>query len=142
MSIIQKSLRKIPREIYIYVLWGIVVGAVNLGSAWIFMSKCGMDPVRANLLAWVLYNFVSFVTNRKSVFHTAAETLWEFVKEMISFYVSRVFTLFVEEGIIYVLVDRIHLWAMGVKTFTSVLVIFLNYYISKRFIFKKIKEKL
>ena len=54
----------------------------------------------------------------------------------------RVFTLVVEEGLIYILVDRLHLWAMGIKTFTSVLVIFLNYYISKKFIFRKIKEKL
>ena len=52
------------------------------------------------------------------------------------------FTLAVEEGLIYILVDRLHLWAMGIKTFTSVLVIFLNYYISKKFIFRKIKEKL
>ena len=109
---VDKVLKKIPREIYIYILWGIVVGAVNLGSAW------------------------------KSVFHTVAETAWEFIKELVSFYVSRVFTLVVEEGLIYILVDRLHLWAMGIKTFTSVLVIFLNYYISKKFIFRKIKEKL
>ena len=42
---VDKVLKKIPREIYIYILWGIVVGAVNLGSTWIFMSKCGIDPV-------------------------------------------------------------------------------------------------
>ena len=131
---VDKVLKKIPREIYIYILWGIVVGAVNLGSAWIFMYKCGIEPVRANFLAWILYNFVSFITNRKSVFHTVAETAWEFIKELVSFYVSRVFTLVVEEGLIYILVDRLHLWAMGIKTFTSVLVIFLNYYISKKFI--------
>ncbi len=49
------------------------MGAVNLGSAWIFMYRCGIEPVRANFLAWILYNFVSFITNRKSVFHTVAE---------------------------------------------------------------------
>ena len=58
---VDKVLKKIPREIYIYILWGIVVGAVNLGSAWIFMYKCGIEPVRANFLAWILYNFVSFI---------------------------------------------------------------------------------
>ena len=137
-----KMLKKIPREIYIYILWGIVVGAVNLGSTWIFMSKCGIDPVRANFLAWILYNFVSFITNRKSVFHTAAETAWEFIKELLAFYASRIFTLIVEEGLIYILVDRLHLWAMGIKTFTSILVIILNYYISKKIIFRKIKERL
>lgn len=140
--LVKEYLKKIPREIYIYILWGIVVGIVNLGSAWIFMYKCGIDPVRANLLAWILYNFVSFITNRKSVFHTAVNTAWEFIKELFSFYISRIFTLFVEEVLIYILVDKLHIWAMGVKAFTSILVIFLNYYISKKYIFKKVKERL
>ena len=86
---------------------------------------------------WIIINFIEIPkTGRKE------ETAWEFIKELVSFYVSRVFTLVVEEGLIYILVDRLHLWAMGIKTFTSVLVIFLNYYISKKFIFRKIKEKL
>ena len=57
-------------------------------------------------------------------------------------YASRIFTLIVEEGLIYILVDRLHLWAMGIKTFTSILVIILNYYISKKIIFRKIKDSL
>lgn len=141
MFLIDK-MKKIPKEIYIYIMWGVVVGIVNLGSAWIFMYKCGIDPVRANFLAWILYNFVSFVTNRKSVFHMVSETAGEFVRELISFYVSRVFTLIVEEALIFLLVDVLKLWAMGIKAFTSVLVIVLNYYISKKFIFKTMKEKL
>ena len=40
------------------------------------------------------------------MFHTVAETAWEFIKELVSFYVSRVFTLVVEEGLIYILVDE------------------------------------
>jgi putative flippase GtrA len=135
-----KILRKIQKEIYIYISWGVLVGAVNLGSSWLFMYPCHMKPLYANFLSWVLYNFVSFVTNRTTVFHTAAKTFREFVLEMGFFYASRVFTLLVEEGIIYLLVNVMKLWAMGVKIFTSILVIFLNYYISKTFIFRKVKS--
>lgn len=46
---VDKVLKKIPREIYIYILWGIVVGAVNLGSAWIFMYKCGIETCQGQL---------------------------------------------------------------------------------------------
>ena len=62
-----KLLRKIPKEIYIYIAWGILVGAVNLGSAWFFMYKCGINEIYANYMSWILYNYVSFATNRKSV---------------------------------------------------------------------------
>ncbi|MGN0396246.1 MAG: GtrA family protein [Coprococcus sp.] len=130
-----KILKKIPKEIYIYVLWGILVGIVNVGSLWIFMNKCGINELYANFMSWLLYNYVSFVTNRKSVFHTHTQNIKEYVIQLIQFYISRVITLVIETGLIFLLVTVIHLPAMGVKIFTSILVIFLNYFISKKFIF-------
>jgi putative flippase GtrA len=117
------------------VLWGVVVGAVNIGSLWLFHYKFGINEIISNLMAWILYNFVSFVTNRKSVFHTQTENARQYLMQLIQFYLSRVLTLLVEEGIIFLLVTLLGWWAMGVKIFTSILVIFLNYFISKKYIF-------
>lgn len=128
-------LRKIPKEIYIYIAWGVLVGAVNLGSSWFLIYECHINEIYANYIAWILYNFVSFATNRKSVFHTKAKTAKAYIFELILFYISRISTLLIETGIIYVFVTRLGWYAMGVKVFTSVLVIFLNYFISKKFIF-------
>lgn len=130
-----KVLQKIPKEIYIYIAWGILVGAVNLGSAWFFMYKCGINEIYANYMSWILYNYVSFATNRKSVFHTKAATVKAYFIELALFYLSRVSTLLIETGIIFALVTGLKWNAMGVKVFTSILVIFLNYFISKKFIF-------
>lgn len=127
--------KKIPKEIYIYILWGILVGIVNIGSAWIFMYKCGLNELYANFVSWILYNYVSFVTNRKTVFHTHTQNIKEYVIQLIQFYISRVITLLIETGLIFLLVTVMSLPAMGVKVFTSILVIFLNYFISKKFIF-------
>ena len=99
-----KLLRKIPKEIYIYIAWGILVGAVNLGSAWFFMYKCGINEIYANYMSWILYNYVSFATNRKSVFHTKAATVKAYFIELALFYLSRVSTLLIETGIIFALV--------------------------------------
>lgn len=130
-----KLLKRIPKEIYIYILWGILVGAVNIGSTWIFIYKVGMYEIWANFFAWILYNYVSFVTNRKSVFHTHTKNVKEYVIQLFQFYVSRVFTLLIETGIIFLLVTVFGWFALGVKLFTSVLIIFLNYFISKKLIF-------
>lgn len=93
-----KLLRKIPKEIYIYIAWGILVGAVNLGSAWVFMYKCGINEIYANYMSWILYNYVSFATNRKSVFHTKAATIKAYFIELGLFYLSRISTLLIETG--------------------------------------------
>ena len=135
-------IRKIPREIYIYMAWGLLVGVVNIGSAWFFINKCDIAPVRANFLSWILYNMVSFLTNRKTVFHSAVSSVGGFFKELLSFYLSRVFTFFVESILVYIFIDRLGLWVIGVKVVTSVIVIFLNYYISKKVVFKKLKKML
>ena len=86
-------------------------------------------------MSWILYNYVSFATNRKSVFHTKAATVKAYFIELALFYLSRVSTLLIETGIIFALVTGLKWNAMGVKVFTSILVIFLNYFISKKFIF-------
>lgn len=134
-NIVMVLLRKIPKEIYIYIAWGVLVGAVNLGSSWFLIYECHINEIYANYIAWILYNFVSFATNRKSVFHTKAKTAKAYIFELILFYISRISTLLIETGIIYVFVTRLGWYAMGVKVFTAVLVIFLNYFISKKFIF-------
>ncbi len=130
-----KLLKKIPKEIYIYILWGILVGLVNIGSAWFFIYKCGINEIYANFMSWILYNYVSFVTNRKSVFHTHTQNIKEYLVQLVQFYISRVITLLIETGLIFLLVTVIGLPAMIIKIFTSILVIFLNYFISKKFIF-------
>ena len=132
-----KLFKKIPKEIYIYILWGILVGIVNVGSLAFFMYKVGLNEILSNILSWVLYNFVSFITNRRMVFHTEAESIKEFSIELVNFYISRGFTLIVETGIIFLFVTILSWWAIGVKIFTAVLMIFLNYFISKHIVFKR-----
>ncbi len=99
------------------------------------MYKLEINEIGANMLSWILYNYVSFVTNRKTVFHTHTKNMKEYVIQLFQFYVSRVLTLGIELLIVFLLVTVLGWYAMGVKIFTSILVIFLNYFISKRFIF-------
>lgn len=130
-----RLLKKIPKEIYIYILWGILVGFVNIGSAWFFMYELEINEISANVLSWILYNYVSFMTNRKTVFHTHTRNIKEYMIQLIQFYISRGLTLGIELVIIFLLVTMLGWYAMGVKIFTSILVIFLNYFISKKYIF-------
>lgn len=132
-----KIFKKIPKEIYIYILWGILVGAVNVGSLAIFMYKIGFNEITSNILSWILYNLVSFITNRKMVFHTETKNAREFIVELINFYFSRGFTLIIETLIMFVFVTILSWWALGVKIFTAILMIFINYFISKHFVFKR-----
>ena len=61
--------------------------------------------------------------------------------ELVAFYASRVATFLVEEGILFVLVTLLALPAMPVKVGASIVVVILNYVLSKLFVFRKKREE-
>ena len=60
-----------------------------------------------------------------------------FLKQMASFFGGRLFTLIVEEAILAVFITWLGFNSMAVKLVAQVVVIVLNYVISKLIVFKK-----
>ncbi len=95
------------------------------------------------LLSWICSVTFAFVTNRLFVFQSKAQKAG-IAKECAMFYLSRVFTLFVDLVIMFLLVDLTGithpLYEFGAKVLSNVVVLVLNYVLSKVFVFRK-KEK-
>lgn len=72
-----------------------------------------------------------FFTNRAWVFDGHTESTVEFMKQMGAFIGGRVFTLVIEEFILAVFITWLEWNTMGVKFAAQVIVIVLNYVISK-----------
>ena len=77
----------------------------------------------------------AFLTNRTWVFQS--DSRQSFFKQMQSFYLGRVATLGVEELILLVFVKILSVNAMLVKIVAQIVVIVLNYFVSKWFVFRK-----
>ena len=96
-----------------------------------------LDPLVNNVICWVVCVLYQFWTNRAWVFDGKTEGALEFAKQMLLFFGGRLFTLFLEEAIIAVFITWLKLPEMPVKLAAQVIVIVLNYIISKAFVFKK-----
>ena len=93
----------------------------------------GINELVANVLSWIITVLFAFLTNRVWVFQSPTNGVSEFVKQMFAFYSGRVITLIIEEVILLVFITWLGFNSMVIK----VIVILLNYVISKLVIFKK-----
>lgn len=140
-----KSLLIKYKEAVAYLFFGGVTTLVNI-AAFALLSRAGLATGVANAIAWVLSVLTAYFTNRRWVFESRARGL-SALREFITFVACRVGTGLLDEAIVVLGVDRLGpmlvspdrqgLWALGVKVFSNLLVILLNYVFSKLFIFRK-----
>lgn len=92
----------------------------------------------ANILSWVCGFLFAYFTNRKYVFNSKNEKK---IKEFISFFLSRISTLFLDMLIMFIFVTLLKYNDQLFKIISQVLVIVTNYILSKVFVFKKSENK-
>src|SRR5690606_1991621 len=90
----------------------------------------------SNIIAWVLSVLFAYVTNRKYVFDSKAESKSAKVKEMLSFYACRLVTFGIDMALMYVMIDLIKTDDMIAKVIVNFVIIVINYIFSKLIIFK------
>lgn len=157
------------KEIILYFVFGIGTTVISMVSyylcrvifpdadsvpkwlSWIFgiTSYFGIESNTALpvIVSWFLSVTFAFLTNRVYVFNSTANTVGKFVIEALKLYASRIATLFVDLLIMFLLVDLpgIHnvLYEFCAKVFSNIIVLILNYILSKIFVFgmKKSKKK-
>lgn len=130
-------------EVLLYLLFGALTAAVSIGSFslvnWLLESYfphiSGLEavwliPQSLSFLAAVLF---AFFTNRKWVFRSKGHPLKEFFAFLLNRFLS---SLIFEYGGLYLLVNIFGMRADPAKILTSFMVVLVNYFISKYFIFK------
>ena len=127
------------KEALLYLFFGVLTTLISIGVFWVFTALIPLDELVANIISWIIAVLFAYVTNRIWVFNSHCETKGAFAREVLSFYGGRVFTLLVEEGLLFVFIKLLDLNAMAVKIIAQVVIIVLNYIISKLFVFRKKK---
>ncbi len=124
------------------------VDSVPVWLQWIFgiTSAFGTESATALpvLLSWICSVTFAFITNRLFVFESKTKKAG-ILKEGVMFYLSRVFTLLVDLVIMFLLVDltgiQNGLYEFAAKVLSNIVVLILNYILSKVFVFKKKKTE-
>ena len=129
------------KEMINYLIFGALSTFVNFASYYAFAKILKIDEILSSGLAWFCAVLFAYITNKIFVFESNTKTVKEFVKEMASFFLARVVSgALCDVGTFAIMVKVLKINDIISKLITQVMVIILNYILSKFFIFKK-KEK-
>ena len=123
--------------IILYGIFGVLTTVINIGVYGVLYSGLGVSNVISNVIAWVISVLFAFITNKLWVFESKSFNFKLFVKELGSFTVCRVATGVLDLVIMFVGVDLLKGPAIILKIASNIIVIILNYVMSKIFVFKK-----
>lgn len=146
-----KALIAKNKELLLYLVFGVSTTVVNFVAFTLFQALLGERLyLISNGLAWFAAVVFAYVTNKLWVFESKSwqpAVLW---REIPSFLGARVLSFVIEEVGLLVLIeglrfDLFSLTALGItvggtliaKLLLAVIVVILNYFFSKLFIFKK-----
>ena len=138
----QEILKKIlTKEIILYICFGVFTTIINLGSFYIMNSIWNWDSNISNFIAIILAVLVAYVTNKDLVFHSKARNIKEKWNEFLKFIAGRAFTMLIEflGGMILFLLP---IPKTITKLFITVVVIILNFFISKFFAFNSERKEI
>ena len=141
------------KEIIIYVFFGGLTTVVNLAVFALFGKLLGDERyLITNAIAWFAAVVFAYVTNKIWVFESKSWSARVLAKEIPSFFAARVLSFVIEEVGLYVFVDLLAFNELSIKILSfeiggeliakallAVVVVVMNYVISKLVIFRKKK---
>ena len=127
------------KEIISYLIFGVLTTVVSLGVYYIcvytFLNPENVVQLQiANIISWVAGVAFAYVTNRKFVFESKEENK---LKEAGKFVTSRITTLLMDRAIMFIGVTLCKFNDKIIKLISQVVVIVMNYLLSKIIVFKK-----
>ncbi|MEI3392992.1 MAG: GtrA family protein [Clostridia bacterium] len=140
-----KLKKLLNREVIFYIIFGVLTTLVNIIASYILKAFLHVEANIASTIGIILSILFAYFTNRKWVFNSQANTIKEKWTEFFKFILGRAFTMVVEIIGVFLLNDVLHAFYnfgdnIGFlidKCIITVIVIILNFFISKFFAFKK-----
>ena len=128
------------KEVIFYAIFGVLTTLVNIISYYVLHSIFNLDENLSSNIGIVLAVLFAYFTNRKLVFNSQANTIKEKIIEFGKFILGRLFTMIIESVGFYLLFNVLSITyfdGLISKCAITVIVIILNFFISKFFAFKK-----
>lgn len=136
------------REQLLYLVFGVLTTLVDwlisflLYGVWNSAIETNVFVIHgANVIAWVSAVLFAFVTNRKWVFRSRQRGALAIFGELFTFAGGRVLTFLLQETLVFVFFDCLGVNKYAVKLIAAVLVVVLNYFISKLLVFRHSKDR-
>lgn len=141
-KLIQLIKKICTKEVVLYIIFGILTTILNIGVYSFCSSILKIEENLSSNIGIVIAVLFAYFTNRKLVFNSTASTFLENLKEFGKFILGRAFTMIVESvgfWLLFSVLNITYFNGLLSKFVITVLVIILNFFISKFFAFKKTK---
>ncbi len=127
-------------EFFRYLVAGGFTTAVNLIVFCIFRYVVRLSLTGSNFIAILCAIFFAFFINKFYAFRTESRKFKEVATEFVKFISGRLFTMIIEIVGVYILAMWMGLHDLLAKILTQIIVVVVNYLISKFIVFKEIKS--
>lgn len=127
-------------DILVYLVFGVLTTVVDFLIYFPCYNLLHIPATISNVIAWAGAVAFAYLTNKPFVFHSQDWSVKTVVPELTKFVGTRLGSMLIQTGIIFVTVDLLHINGNLMKILTSVIVIILNYVGSKLLVFVKKKD--
>lgn len=131
------------KEMIRYLIVGVLTTVLSLG-VYFGLTQTVLNPNKklelqiANIISWFISVLFAYFANRKYVFESHNKHI---IKESLSFFSSRLATLILDMVIMFLGVSILKFNDQLIKLISQVVIIVLNYVLSKLFVFQKKDKK-
>jgi len=126
------------KEIINYIIFGGLTTVTNFVVYFICTKLFSIDEVISNGIAWFISVLFAYITNKIFVFESKKNGFKEIIIEMTSFFLARILSgICCDVGTFALMVKVFAINDVIAKIVTQVMVIVMNYVLSKLVIFKK-----
>ena len=137
LNIAFANLIKKYKEQILYLIFGGLTTLINYASYFVFSRVFGLSVVISTILAWIMAVIFAYITNKIWVFKSVGNGIKKLFREAVSFLGARVFSGILDVSIMAIFVDGLQYNDIVIKILSNIIVVIVNYVLSKFWIFKK-----
>lgn len=123
----------LKKETFLYLIFGIFTTLINILTYKILVNL-NINYIIANIIAWIISVIFAFITNKYIVFNNKTSN---FIKEFLKFVISRLGTGLFDILFMFITISLLNFDDFIMKIISNIIVIILNYILSKFIVFKK-----
>ena len=126
------------KEIIKYIIFGGFTTIINIITYLILTKIIKLDLLISNVLAWFISVLFAYITNRIFVFNSQNKKVKSILIEISTFYVAMIASLVCCDILLFnIMIKVLHINDITTKLILQIIVIIMNYILSKFIIFKK-----
>lgn len=119
-----------------YIIFGALTTVINIFS-YLALNNIGIQYVISNVIAFILSIIFAFITNKLYVFDSKTWEVKIVIRESITFLGSRLASFLIDTLSLILLIETIGMNDFIAKCIVNIIVIVINYGLSKLIVFKK-----